>query len=261
MKLLSLVALSLSFLSAATGAPLSEGGRLAKRQNRGVNELLSYISQLFTVDILMKDSALMIGVGEKAFALMAGYSTSEDDLEEGRCGDVVVIFARGTTEPGNVGALAGPPLFDALRQSMGVAGKTVAVQGVEYPASFTGYLQGGDKAGSRQMAALVTRAFQQCPSSKIVMSGYSQGGQVVHNAAKLLPAATMANVSSVIIFGDPLGTDSKYPVQGASPNKVLVTCHLGDNICVNGDLILLPHLTYLEDANTAAAFILARAET
>ncbi|KAK8127875.1 carbohydrate esterase family 5 protein [Apiospora sp. TS-2023a] len=258
MKLLSLVALSLSLLSAATGAPLAEGGRLAKRQNRGVNELLGYISQLFTVDILMKDSALVIGVGEKAFALMAGYSTSEDDLEEGRCGDVVVIFARGTTEPGNVGALAGPPLFEALRQSMGTAGKTVAVQGVEYPASFTGYLQGGDKAGSRQMATMVTRAFQQCPSSKIVMSGYSQGGQVVHNAAKLLPAATMANVSSVVIFGDPY---SKYPVQGASPNKVLVTCHLGDNICVNGDLILLPHLTYLEDANTAAAFILARAET
>lgn len=47
------------------------------------------------------------------------------------------------------------------------------------------------------------KAFKQCPSSKIVMSGYSQGGQIVHNAAKLIPAETMANVSSVVIFGDP----------------------------------------------------------
>lgn len=44
---------------------------------------------------------------------------------------------------------------------------------------------------------------KQCPSSKIVMSGYSQGGQLVHNAAKLLPASTVAAVSSVVIFGDP----------------------------------------------------------
>jgi len=35
------------------------------------------------------------------------------------------------------------------------------------------------------------------------MSGYSQGGQLVHNAAKLLPVSTMAKVSSVVIFGDP----------------------------------------------------------
>lgn len=40
-----------------------------------------------------------------------------------------------------------------------------------------------------------------------------------------------------------------------------MTCHLGDNICVNGQIILLPHLTYLEDAMTAAAFIVARSET
>lgn len=151
MKLLSLVTFSLSLWSVTMGAPLARGDRVTKRQNRPINELLSYISQLFTVNILLKDAALMLSIAEKAFAIVAGYSTSENDLEEGRCGDVVVVFARGTTEPGNVGALVGPPLFNALRQSMGAAGRTVAVQGVEYSASFTGYLQGGDEAGSRQM--------------------------------------------------------------------------------------------------------------
>jgi cutinase len=52
-------------------------------------------------------------------------------------------------------------------------------------------------------ASLVQSVASQCPSTKVVMSGYSQGGQLVHNAAKLLPAATMAGVSSVVIFGDP----------------------------------------------------------
>ncbi len=38
-------------------------------------------------------------------------------------------------------------------------------------------------------------------------------------------------------------------------SKVDVYCHAGDNICVNGDLILIPHLTYAENAAAAAAFV------
>lgn len=52
-------------------------------------------------------------------------------------------------------------------------------------------------------ASLVTLAFTQCPDTKVVMSGYSQGAQVVHLAAADLPAATMEKVSAVVTFGDP----------------------------------------------------------
>lgn len=41
-----------------------------------------------------------------------------------------------------------------------------------------------------------------CPEAHIVMSGYSQGGQLVHNAAKLLGDANMRGITT-IIFGDP----------------------------------------------------------
>jgi hypothetical protein len=88
------------------------------------------------------------------------------------------------------------------------------------------------------------------------MAGYSQGGQLVHNAAALLPAATTAQISSVVIFGDP---DNGEAVQGVSASRTLVICHDGDNICEHGDLILLEHLTYAEDAGTAATFVLANA--
>ncbi|KAK8051711.1 carbohydrate esterase family 5 protein [Apiospora rasikravindrae] len=264
MKFLNLVTLSLSLLSTAAGAPLAAVEEpaaplpITKRQNQPINQLLSYITQLFPVNITLEDASALLTLAEKAFAMLAGFPTTENDILNGRCGDVVVVFARGTTEPGNVGAVLGPPLFQALRKQVGAVGKTLAVQGVDrYEASVTGYLQGGDAAGSQQMANLVSRAFKQCPSSKIVMSGYSQGGQLVHNAAKLLPASTMAAVSSVVIFGDPY---SKFPVQGASPSKVLVVCHLGDDICNNGDLVLPPHLTYLMDVDAAATYILAHAQ-
>lgn len=68
---------------------------------------------------------------------------------EGDCKDVTVIFARGTTEPGNVGMAAGPPFFSALEEKVGK--DKVAVQGVPYAADVAGIMQMGDKAGTEKM--------------------------------------------------------------------------------------------------------------
>jgi hypothetical protein len=38
-------------------------------------------------------------------------------------------------------------------------------------------------------------------------------------------------------------------------SKIDVYCHTGDDICLNGDLILPAHLTYGENAAAAAAFV------
>ena len=62
---------------------------------------------------------------------------------------MTVIFARGTTETGNVGVLAGPPFFDALGAIIG-AGNLV-LQGVDYPASVEAFLDGGDSGGAQTM--------------------------------------------------------------------------------------------------------------
>ena len=95
----------------------------------------------------------------------------ENDLTDGSpCKAVTVIFARGTTESGNVGTLAGPPFFSALATDIGAG--NLAVQGVDYAADVAGFLEGGDPAGSQTMADLVNQAFTQCPSTKVVMSGY-----------------------------------------------------------------------------------------
>lgn len=104
----------------------------------------------------------------------AAGDTRNDLTSGGACKPMTVIFARGTTETGNVGTLVGPPFFRALESAMGAG--NVAVQGVEYPADIPGFLAGGDKKGSALMAQMATQAMAKCPDTKLVMSGYSQGG-------------------------------------------------------------------------------------
>jgi cutinase len=86
------------------------------------------------------------------------------------------------------------------------------------------------------------------------MGGYSQGGYVVHNAASDL-GDTMSQVSAVVIFGDP---QSDQAVDGIDPSKVQVYCHDGDDICQAGEIILLQHLTYADDADAAASFVVSQ---
>lgn len=107
---------------------------------------------------------------------------------------MTVIYARGTTEQGNVGSVAGPPFFDALDAMMGAG--NVKVQGVKYPADIAGFLAGGDAGGTGTMASMVKAAVAACPNSAVVMSGYSQGGQLVHGAAAMLDSATASMVDA-----------------------------------------------------------------
>ena len=81
----------------------------------------------------------------------AGSDTRNDLTNGSPCKAVTIIFARGTTESGNVGTIAGPPFFSALGST------NVAVQGVDYPADVAGFLAGGDAAGSATMAGLVNQ--------------------------------------------------------------------------------------------------------
>ncbi|ATZ46322.1 hypothetical protein BCIN_01g09430 [Botrytis cinerea B05.10] len=182
---------------------------------------------------------------EKAAAVV----TTENGLTTDACKPVIVIFARGTNEEGNVGQDVGPYVFTDLRAALTTA--KVTVQGVEYSASVLGYLVGGDSAGSTSMANLTNYASTKCPSAKLVLSGYSQGAQLVHNAAKTLSAAVTAKIAAVVMFGDP---DYGQAVGTVPSSKVLSICHDQDIICT-GSGGFTTHLTYSDDAPTASAFI------
>jgi len=58
-----------------------------------------------------------------------GGSTESGVLNGNCCTDVTIIYARGTGEGGNVGYVAGPPMFKSLRSKIGA--NRVTVQGVD----------------------------------------------------------------------------------------------------------------------------------
>jgi Cutinase len=86
---------------------------------------------------------------ESTLATALNFDTTENSDGAAGCKDMTVIFARGTTEPGNVGLVTGPPFFDALSAMIGQ--NSISIQGVDYPASIEGFLEGGDAAGSQAM--------------------------------------------------------------------------------------------------------------
>lgn len=115
-----------------------------------VNDILALVSKLFPFDVTLEAAQKLSVAAEEALALAQGFKTTRQDLDDGKCSDLLVIFARGTYEPGNVGALVGPPLFKALEGALG-SSHSLAVQGVDYEATVTDYLEGGDPAGSQEM--------------------------------------------------------------------------------------------------------------
>jgi cutinase len=99
--------------------------------------------------------------------------TTEEGLRLGlTCGDVVLIFARGSTEVGNMGSIIGPDLARALGRRLGT--RDLTVQGVNYAALLsTNYLPGGtDLISENEMKSMLRLADTKCPNAQIVVSGY-----------------------------------------------------------------------------------------
>ncbi|KJA22644.1 carbohydrate esterase family 5 protein [Hypholoma sublateritium FD-334 SS-4] len=171
------------------------------------------------------------------------------------CADVTVIFARGTSELPPIGAIVGPPLEAALISALG--SKTLNFVGVNYAASIAGFLVGGDPLGAATMASDVALAIGACPSTDLVMSGYSQGGQLVHLAAAQLSPAVQEKIKAIVIFGDP-DNGKVFPGNLNAVEKTF--CAVGDDICLGGDLVLPAHLSYGVDTLPPPALLFPSSE-
>ena len=123
---------------------------------------------------------------------------------------------------GTLGSIVGPGLASALVKDIG----SCAVQGVDYPADAAGNAAMGGTGGPK-MAALVNQALQQCPDTKIILGGYSQGAMVVHNALSS-GAFAGSKVAGIAAFGDPFNGQS---FQGVDSSKVVRYCGSTDTVC------------------------------
>ena len=115
------------------------------------------------------------------------------------CPDVEVIFARGTGEPPGVGGV-GQAFVDALRSDAG--NKSVAVYPVNYPAAsnfddpiaFAGTVVDGVRDAGGHVQSTATN----CPNTRIVLGGYSQGAAV---AGYVTSASVPPGVPAALVPG------------------------------------------------------------
>ncbi|KAK5709733.1 hypothetical protein LTR17_019494 [Elasticomyces elasticus] len=197
---------------------------------------------------------LASAIAECADLKATGTNDTRNDILDGICKPFTLIFARGTGEDPNLGNIVGPPFVGAVENVFGAS--NVAVQGVnDYAASSLEFCEGGSSTASQNLIELIEQTMFQCPNTKLCISGYSQGAQVVHNAAQLLNPHATKFISSVILFGDP---DVGFPVGKVPAYRVSTDCHEGDDICSRGTVIYGPHLSYCHDTIAEAKFAKSR---
>jgi cutinase len=190
------------------------------------------------------------------------------------CPDVEVTFARGTAEPPGVGGV-GQKFVDALRSQAGQ--RSVGVYAVNYPAADD--WPPSASAGAGDANAHVQSMVANCPDTKLVLGGYSQGAMVIDlitiarasvagfNAATLSEDEAQ-HVAAVAVFGNPTDRYLGGPISEISPwygAKAIDLCADGDPICTPGALALpspeemvsAPHLSYAQSPmpGQAATFV------
>jgi cutinase len=165
---------------------------------------------------------------------------------------VEVVFARGTGEPSGVGGI-GQAFVDALRAQVG--GRSFDVNAVNYQAS-ADFSNSTEFAltvidGIRDASAHVESTSANCPNTRIVLGGFSQGAAVagfttsavvppgvpVDAVPAPMPPEVAGHVAAVVLFGKP--SDNWLTSAGAPPitigplyvPKTIDLCASGDTIC------------------------------
>jgi cutinase len=196
----------------------------------------------------------------------------------GACPDVEVVFARGTTEAPGVGGI-GQAFVDSLQSQIGQ--KSVWTHAVDYPASTDwptaaqGVIDAADRV--REMAA-------KCPTTKMVLGGYSQGAAVMgYVTAGAIPAGYAVppgitgpmppevadHVAAVALFGEP---SSRFLNRIDAPPiaigplyaaKTIQQCVPDDPVCNNDGSNLAAHGLYVANGmvDQAADFAARRVLT
>ena len=205
-------------------------------------------------------SAAVAAAGTAGSVVAPAATSALPSADAQQCPDVQVVFARGTGEPPGVGP-TGQAFVDSLHSRLGA--RSFDVYPVDYPASDQ-WDTGLD--GIRDAGAHVTSMARDCPDTKMVLGGYSQGAAVmgfVTSAAippgvdpatvpKPLDPEVANHVSSVVLFGTPNVRAMNFlgePPLAIGPlyqAKTIKVCAPEDPVCSDG-LNFSAHNTYAGD--------------
>ncbi|PSK51859.1 cutinase-like protein 10 [Elsinoe australis] len=183
-----------------------------------------------------------------------------NELSNGACRAVTFIFARASTETGNIGTTTGPATCDGLKSSLGA--NNVACQGVGGP--YTAALAdnalpaGTTQAAINEAARLFNLATTKCPQTKIVGGGYSQGAAVIHGAAKTLSTTVQNRVVGLVTYGDTRKAQDNNRIPPFPAAKTKIICNAGDTVCTGTLIVTAAHLNYLGTVPDAVSFLVGR---
>ena len=170
------------------------------------------------------------------------------------CPDAEVVFARGSGQPVGLGDV-GEAFVGSLKEQL--PGRDVAVYPVEYPAS-TDY-HNSALLGEADATAHIQATVTNCPKTRLVLGGYSQGASVIEMSSNSLPATVAQHVAAVALFGPPSSPYSTslwggpLPVLAASYHpKSIAFCLAGDIYCEDSGSVV-PHLMYVNDGKAVEA--------
>lgn len=203
------------------------------------------------------------------------------------CADIEVVFARGTAEPGGALGYTGVSFVEAIRAN--AQGRSVGAYGVAYPASsdfadrlaFAHTVLQGIGDAQRRVEFIAAN----CPGTRIVLGGYSQGAALIGFATgteepdgvpaeyrSYLPVPmapeVAERVAAVALFGKPsdrfMADAGAPPVVVGTPyrNKTIDLCIAADTVCDGSPLAQPNGLHVLYGVNgmtlTAAQFAAQR---
>jgi cutinase len=177
------------------------------------------------------------------------------------CPDIEVVFARGTNDAPGVGDV-GQAFIDSLRSKVG--GRSVGQYAVNYAATMN-FLRVAD--GVNDANGHVMYMVGNCPATRLVLGGYSQGAAVIDmligvtpgagaipglgsipgldaigpalgGVAPALPPEAADHVAAVATFGNPFDK-VMGPLPGLTPvygGRTIDLCNGGDGICGPGNI-------------------------
>lgn len=176
------------------------------------------------------------------------------------CPDAEVVFARGTTEDPGVGP-TGQAFVDALRARVGA--KSVGVYAVDYPAT-TDFPTAVDGINDARAHVLATVA--NCPHTKLVLGGFSQGAAVMgfmtanvvpdgvspSDVPAPMPPDVADHIAAVALFGKPsirFMRAIREPAITIGPQyvgKTIDLCMDNDLVCSTDGRSFSAHNQYVE---------------
>jgi hypothetical protein len=195
----------------------------------------------------MRASHVVRILGAAAVTAWALVATPVPSAAAASCPYSQVVFARGTGDPPGIGGV-GQAFVDKLRSRIG---RPVGVYAVNYPAT-NDWPTGID--GIRDAGAHVVSMAADCPNTKMVLGGYSQGAAVMGfvtsaevpagvdpaTVPKPLQPEVADHVAAVVLFGTPNVRAMNFlgqPPVVIGPlfaSKTLQLCVPDDPVCSDG---------------------------